>query len=81
LSIESLDDFEITWGDKYPAIIKSWRNNWERVIPFLQFPKEIRKVIYTTNIVGTPGEAWLDKQVKFLSGKGLAIQPELSVAA
>jgi putative transposase len=51
LALEVLDDFEITWGDKYPAIIKSWRNNWERVIPFLQFPKEIRKVIYTTNIV------------------------------
>jgi putative transposase len=51
LASEGLDDFEITWGDKYPAIIKSWRNHWERIIPFLQFPKEIRKVIYTTNIV------------------------------
>lgn len=51
LALEALDDIEITWGDKYPAIIKSWRNNWERVTPFLQFPKEIRKVIYTTNIV------------------------------
>jgi putative transposase len=51
LALEALDNFEITWDDKYPAIIKSWRTNWERVIPFLQFPKEIRKVIYTTNIV------------------------------
>jgi putative transposase len=51
LAAEALDDFELTWGDKYPAIVKSWRNNWEKVIPFLQFPKEIRKVIYTTNIV------------------------------
>lgn len=51
LALEALDEFEITWGDKYPAIVKSWRNNWEKVIPFLQFPKEIRKVIYTTNIV------------------------------
>lgn len=51
LAAEALDDFELSWGDKYPAIIRSWRNNWEKVIPFLQFPKEIRKVIYTTNIV------------------------------
>jgi len=47
----ALDDFELTWGDKYPVIVKSWRNNWEKVIPFMQFPPEIRKVIYTTNIV------------------------------
>ena len=30
---------------------KSWRNNWERVIPFLAFPKDIRKAIYTTNAI------------------------------
>jgi putative transposase len=47
----ALDDFELTWGDKYPAIVKSWRNNWEKITPFMQFPPEIRKVIYTTNIV------------------------------
>ena len=51
LALEALDEFEITWGDKYPAIVKSWRNNWEKITPFLQFPKQIRKVIYTTNIV------------------------------
>lgn len=51
LAQEALDEFEITWGDKYPAIVKSWRNNWEKITPFLQFPKEIRRVIYTTNIV------------------------------
>ncbi len=51
LAAEYLDDFELTWGDKYPAIVKSWRGNWNRVIPFFDYPKEIRKVIYTTNIV------------------------------
>lgn len=51
LAQEALDEFELTWGDKYPAIVKSWRNNWEKVTPFLQYPKEIRRVIYTTNIV------------------------------
>jgi putative transposase len=51
LAIIALDDFELTWGDKYPVIVKSWRNNWEKITPFMQFPPEIRKVIYTTNIV------------------------------
>lgn len=51
LAQEALDDFELTWGDKYPAIVKSWRNNWEKITPFLEYPKEIRRVIYTTNIV------------------------------
>ena len=51
LAQNALDDFEITWVDKYPIIVKSWRNNWEKITPFMQFPLEIRKVIYTTNIV------------------------------
>ena len=51
LAQQALDDFELAWGDKYQIIVKSWRNNWEKIIPFMQFPIEIRKVIYTTNIV------------------------------
>lgn len=51
LAAEYLDEFEITWGDKYAAIVKSWRDNWSKVIPFFDYPKEIRKVIYTTNII------------------------------
>jgi putative transposase len=51
LAEQALDDFELTWGDKYAAIVKSWRQNWEKIIPFLSFPKEIRRVIYTTNII------------------------------
>jgi putative transposase len=51
LAQEALDEFELTWGDKYPAIVKSWRTHWEKVTPFLHYPKEIRRVIYTTNIV------------------------------
>jgi putative transposase len=51
LALDALDEFELAWGEKYPAIVRSWRNNWERVIPFFQFPREIRSVIYTTNIV------------------------------
>jgi putative transposase len=38
-----------TWGKKYPAAVATWQNAWERFIPFLAFPPEIRKIIYTTN--------------------------------
>jgi putative transposase len=47
----SLTDFEDKWGKRYPMIGASWRSNWERVVPFLDFPPEIRKIIYTTNAI------------------------------
>jgi putative transposase len=43
--------FEAKWSKKYPAIARSWREQWERVIPFFAFPEEVRKVVYTTNAV------------------------------
>lgn len=51
LAEEAMDELECNWGTKYPAIIKSWRDNWQNVIPFFDFPKDIRKAIYTTNII------------------------------
>lgn len=47
----ALKEFAETWGAKYQAIVKLWRDNWSRVIPFFAFPAEVRKVIYTTNAV------------------------------
>ncbi|MEW6737763.1 MAG: IS256 family transposase [Acidobacteriota bacterium] len=47
----NLEIFESTYNSKYPRIAKSWRANWARVIPFLAFPQEIRKLIYTTNAI------------------------------
>ena len=37
------------WGQRYPAIVASWRRAWAHVIPFFAFPPEVRKVVYTTN--------------------------------
>jgi len=48
---EALNQFEITWGAKYPLIVKSWRNNWAEIATFFQYPPEIRKIIYTTNMI------------------------------
>jgi len=39
------------WGDKYPKVIESWERNWERLSNYFQYSKQIRKVIYTTNII------------------------------
>lgn len=46
-----LGAFEKKWGETHPSIGRSWRRNWPRVIPFFDYPPEIRKVIYTTNAI------------------------------
>ncbi len=46
-----LNEFDEKWGADYPAIVKSWRSNWARIIPFFDYPPEIRRVIYTTNAI------------------------------
>jgi putative transposase len=49
---EALEDFAGSpWGEKYPTIVQSWRRAWENVIPFFAFPPEVRRVIYTTNVI------------------------------
>jgi putative transposase len=47
----NLESFAQKWGSRYPTISKSWTANWPRVIPFFSYPKEIRKIIYTTNAI------------------------------
>ena len=47
----ALKDFAATWEDKYSYAIKSWKDNWEDLTVFFEFPLEIRKIIYTTNLI------------------------------
>lgn len=48
----ALEAFEAgEWGRKYPAIVQSWRRNWEHIIPFFAFSAPIRRAIYTTNAI------------------------------
>lgn len=50
LAATALDAFAAgPWGQRYPAIVASWRRAWPHVIPFFAFPPEVRKVLYTTN--------------------------------
>src|SRR6202011_4243159 len=46
---EALEQFDERWGERFPPISKSWNDAWEQVIPFLAFPAEVRRVIYTTD--------------------------------
>jgi len=48
---QRLGEFEAKWDAQYPSIAQIWRRNWSRVIPFFDYPPEIRKVIYTTNAI------------------------------
>ena len=47
----ALEAFAAAWGEQYPAIVKLWRAHWAEFIPFLAFPPEVRRVIYTTNLI------------------------------
>ena len=47
----ALESFEEKWSKQYPHIAKSWYTNWENLVIFLEYPNEIRKVIYTTNAI------------------------------
>jgi putative transposase len=48
---EALKTLALKWNDKYPYMVKSWNVNWERLSAFFAYPKEIRRVMYTTNII------------------------------
>lgn len=61
----AFDDLEKKWTTKYPYSVKTWANNWTELTGFLTFPLEIRKIIYTTNIIEN-----LNRQIrKYTSSK------------
>jgi putative transposase len=50
-ALASLDDLAQKWERIYPQAVNGWRNNWEELTKFLEFPLEVRKIIYTTNTI------------------------------
>ena len=44
-------EFSEEWKPIYPAMIQSWENNWAEFVPFLEFPVELRQIVYTTNAI------------------------------
>lgn len=51
LAETELESLDTKWGESYPIVIKSWRDNWDRLSNYFDFAKDIRKIIYTTNTV------------------------------
>ncbi len=51
IALVALDNFAEKWDKKYPQIAKSWKNNWDNLIIFLEYPQEFRIIIYTTNAI------------------------------
>lgn len=47
----ALDEFDQEWGAKYPHAVRSWRTNWGELTTFFQYPEDLRRIIYTTNII------------------------------
>ena len=51
LAAANMDAFEKKWISRYPHVVKQWRTNWDSLTTYFDYPEEIRRVIYTTNIV------------------------------
>lgn len=51
LAEKALDEFSKRWDAKYPTIAKQWQANWNNIIPFFGYAREIRNAIYTTNAI------------------------------
>ncbi len=47
----AMDAFAEKWSARYPTIVKLWRSHWAEFVPFLAFPPEVRRVVYTTNLI------------------------------
>jgi transposase-like protein len=46
-----LDALDQKWGEQYPIVLKSWRDNWDKLSTYFEYTQPIRRIIYTTNIV------------------------------
>ena len=47
----ALEQFELKWIKKHPAMVKSWKRNWDVLTSFYNYPAEIRSIMYTTNSI------------------------------
>lgn len=50
-ALTALDEFEQSWGGKYPMAVRSWRKHWDELATMFKYPEQIRRVIYTTNAI------------------------------
>jgi len=72
MALVELDRFEETWGTTYPLIVRSWRTNWDELATFFKYPPEIRKLMYTTNMI----ESYHRQLRKVTKGKSIFLTDE-----
>lgn len=51
LAEQQLENLSLKWNKKYPVVIDSWKRNWDKLTTYFKYPAEIRRLIYTTNII------------------------------
>jgi len=66
-AVAALDEFEQEWGQRYPLVVASWRSNWAELSTFFAYSPEIRRLIYTTNVI----ESYHRQLRKVTKGKAL----------
>ena len=44
-------EFSEQWAERYPGMVRAWESVWDEFVPFLEFPAELRKIVYTTNAI------------------------------
>ncbi|WAM04069.1 transposase [Mycoplasmopsis cynos] len=69
-----LEVFENKWNSKYSYAIKSWRDNFDELVTFFNFPSEIRKLIYTTNVIEN-----LNRNIRKISKNKISFPTEESL--
>ena len=74
-ALQALQDFDAKWGGRFPMITKAWERRWDEIVPFLAFPAEIRRAIYTTNAI----ESLHRKLRKVLKTRGHLPSPEAAL--
>jgi putative transposase len=74
-----LAEFEARWDAKYSSIGRLWRRHWAGVVGLFSFPEEIRKAIYTTNVVESLNMTLrkVDQGASFLSQRGIGLEADL----
>ena len=74
-ALHALQVFDAKWGQRFPMITKAWERRWDELVPFLAFPAEIRKAVYTTNAI----EALHRQLRKTLKTRGHLPSPEAAM--
>ena len=51
MAYQALEEFAAKWNAKYAYAVKSWKDNWDELTAYFDYPIEIRRIIYTTNVI------------------------------